>query len=234
MRGPFYLAAFGSLVLASVLAVAAAGFATAHELPSPNDLRIGLWLHDAAGWTVGAALFLLAATRLARRPVDAWVAAFAAAVVVTGASFNPLSVPRTLALAATIAGALAPWPALAFPPSRRGLAFVVLNLAFVVAAPWIAQIVPFPWWLRGFAPIDPLTIPSWLSARPLQWPWIVVAAPVVFGAPAGCCAALPASSPVWITAPAALLGFVIWYGGRGRPRVPVGRRGPAGSAMRRG
>jgi len=233
VRGPFYLAAFGSLVLASVLAVAAAGFATAHELPSPNDLRIGLWLHDAAGWTVGAALFLLAAARLARRPVDAWVAAFAAAVVVTGASFNPLSVPRTLALAATIAGALAPWPALAFP-SRRGLAFVVLNLAFVVAAPWIAQIVPFPWWLRGFAPIDPLTIPSWLSARPLQWPWIVVAAPVVFGAPAGCCAALPASSPVWITAPAALLGFVIWYGGRGRPRVPVGRRGPAGSAMRRG
>jgi len=218
VRGPFYLAAFGSLVLASVLAVAAAGFATAHELPSPNDLRIGLWLHDAAGWTVGAALFLLAAARLARRPVDAWVAAFAAAVVVTGASFNPLSVPRTLALAATIAGALAPWPA----------------LAFVVAAPWIAQIVPFPWWLRGFAPIDPLTIPSWLSARPLQWPWIVVAAPVVFGAPAGCCAALPASSPVWITAPAALLGFVIWYGGRGRPRVPVGRRGPAGSAMRRG
>ena len=213
MRGPFYLAAFGSLVLASVLAVAAAGFAAAHELPRPNDLRIGLWLHDAA---------------------DAWVAAFAAAVVVTGASFNPLSVPRTLALAATIAGALAPWPALAFPPSRRGLAFVVLNLAFVVAAPWIAQIVPFPWWLRGFAPIDPLTIPSWLSARPLQWPWIVVAAPVVFGAPAGCCAALPASSPVWITAPAALLGFVIWYGGRGRPRVPVGRRGPAGSAMRRG
>ena len=234
MRGPFYLAAFGSLVLASVLAVAAAGFATAHELPSPNDLRIGLWLHDAAGWTVGAALFLLAATRLARRPVDAWVAAFAAAVVVTGASFDPLSVPRTLALAATIAGALAPWPTLAFPPSRRGLVFVVLNLAFVVAAPWIAQIVPLPWWLRGFAPIDPLTIPSWLSARPLQWPWIVVAAPVVFGAPAGCCAALPASSPVWITAPAALLGFVIWYGGRGRPRVPVGRRGPAGSAMRRG
>ena len=234
MRGPFYLTAVGSLVLASVLALAAAGFATAHVLLIPDDLRIGLWLHDAAGWTVGAALFFLAAARLAHRPVDAWIAAIAAAVVVTVASFNPLSVPRTLALAATIAGALAPWPALAVPPSRRGLVFVGLNLAFVVAAPSIAEIVPLPWWLRGFAPIDPLTIPSWLSTRPLQWPWILVAAPVAFGAPAGCCAALPASSPLWITAPAALLGFVIWYGGRGRPRVPVGRRGPAGSAMRRG
>ena len=233
MRGLFYLAAVGSLVLASALALAAAAFATSQILLIAADVRVGVWFHDAAGWTVGAALFLLAALRLRRRPVDTWPAAIAAALVVTVASFNPRVAP-TLALAATTAGALAPWPALAFPPSRRSLAFVVLNLAFIAAAPTIGALVPLPWWLRGFAPIDPLTIPSWLATRPLQWPWIVAAAPVVFGAPHDCCTGLPVGSPLWITVPAAIFGVVIWYGGRRRPEVPIARRGPAGSAMRRG
>ncbi len=201
------------------------------------DLRLAVFLSETASWFVAAALFFLAAARLRGRPLDAWIAAVLAAVLIAIASVNP-SVPGPLALATTIAGALAPWFAILFPPSRRRLVFVCLNLALIVAAPAIAGVVELPHWLRTFAPIDPLTIPSWLHALPLQWPWIVLAAPFAYGflmnIPTECCVSGPFIAPIFAYLPAALIGLAVWYGGRHRSEEPYGWHGPAGRATRRG
>lgn len=77
------------------------------------DLRLAVFLSETASWFVAAALFFLAAARLRGRPLDAWIAAVLAAVLIAIASVNP-SVPGPLALATTIAGALAPWFAILF------------------------------------------------------------------------------------------------------------------------
>ena len=231
------MAGVAALSVAGTLALGSAMFATSHALDPvfSADLRLSLWLHDSAGWAVGGGLFFLAAARLGGRPLDAWVAAIFAAVVITVASFNPHSVPGRLALAATIAGALAPWFAIAFPPSPARALFVVANLALIVAGPTIAVATALPWWLRTFAPIDPLTIPAWLNTRPVQWPWILLAAPVLFDvAPHDCCVGIPVFSPLLVVVPAAIGGFVIWYRGRRRPDAQVALHGPAGRATRRG
>jgi len=237
VRRASYLAGVAALLVAGALALGSATFATSHALDPvfAAALRLSLWLHDAAGWTVGAALFVLAAARLGGRPMDAWVAAILAAVVITVASFNPHSVPRGLALAATITGALAPWFAISFPPAIARLLFAAANLALIVAAPVIAAAAELPWWLRSFAPIDPLTIPAWLASRPLQWPWILIAAPVLFDVtPHDCCVVIPANTPLLVVVPAAIVGFVIWFRGRRRPDSPIAWHGPAGRTTRRG
>jgi hypothetical protein len=224
-------------LVAGLLALAAGVFATLSTGPLPADLRIAELLSEAASWYVGAALFFLAAARLGGRPLDAWIVAALAAVLIAIASVNP-SVPGPLALAATIAGALAPWLAVLFPPSWRRLFFVSLNLAFILAASAIGGVIELPFWLRTFAPIDPLTIPSWLKALPLQWPWIVVAAPIVYGFlinnSTECCVAGPFIPPIVAYLPAAIIGVIIWYGGRRRSEKPYGWHGPAGRATRRG
>ena len=237
MRRPLYLAAIAALLVAGSLSFASAVFASLHALDPvfPAELRLPLWINDATGWTVGAVLFFLAGARLGGRPMDARVAAVLAAVVITVASFNPQSVPRGLALAATIAGPLAPWFAIAFPPSPARVLLVAANLALIVTAPVIAAATALPWWLRTFAPIDPLTIPAWLSTRPLQWPWIVAAAPVLFDVtPHDCCVGIPVNTPLLVVVPAAIVGIVIWYRGRRKPEAPSGWHGPAGRATRRG
>ena len=204
---------------------------------SPGD-RAALWLRYGAHWVVGAVLFLLAAARVRGRPGDARVAATLAGIVVALASFDAQGIPFGLALAATLAGALAPWSAFLAAPSASRTFFVVANLAVIAAAPAIAALIALPWWLRRFAPIDPLTIPEWLASRPLQWPWIVGAAPVAFGflvnEPKECCVGIPVNSPLLLVVPAAIVGFAVWQSGRRRPAVPIVRHGPAGSATRRG
>jgi hypothetical protein len=237
VRRTLLIAAAGAQLVAGLLALAAGVFATQLTAPLHTDLRIAVFLSETATWYVGAALFFLATARLRGRPLDAWIAAVLAAVLIAIASVNP-SVPGSVALAATIAGALAPWLAILFPPSRRRLVFVSLNLALIVAAPAIAGVVELPHWLRTFAPIDPLTIPSWLHALPLQWPWIVLAAPIVYGfllnTPTACCVAGPFIAPIFAYLPAAVIGVLIWYGGRRRSEKPYGWHGPAGRATRRG
>lgn len=229
-----------ALALTFALAFAAAAFATvpALDLRMPAEIRLGLWVRDAAHWTVAAGLFLLAAVRLRDRPGDAWLAAVLGAIVITVASVNAHAVPRGLLLAATIAGALAPWLSLAYPPSRGGFAVVGANLAVIAALPLLATLVDLPFWLKTFVTIDPLTIPAWLAALPLQWPWIVVAAPVTFDAfglgPEGCCRLAPSYPALFLYGPAALIGLVIWVGGRGRTETEPGLHGRAGSALRRG
>jgi hypothetical protein len=237
VRRAIYLAGVAALLVAGTLALSSALFATSHALDPvfSAELRLSLWLHDAGSWTVGAVLFVLAAARLGGRPMDAWVAAILAAVVITVASFNANTVPASLRLAATIACALAPWIAIAFPPSSARALLAAANLTLIVAAPLIAAATVLPWWLRSLAPIDPLTIPAWLASRPLQWPWIVVAAPVLFDVtPHDCCVAIPAHTPLLVVLPAAIAGFVIWYRGRRRPEAPPAWHGPAGVATRRG
>lgn len=237
MRRILLIAAVGAQLVAGLLALAAGVFATQLTAPLPVDLRLAVFLSETACWYVGAALFFLAAARLPGRPLDAWIAAVLAAVLIAVASVNP-SVPGPLALAATIAGALAPWFAILFPPSRRRLVFVSLNLALIVAVPAIVGVVELPFWLRTFAPIDPLTIPAWLQALPLQWPWIVLAAPIVYGflldIPTECCVVGPFIPPIVAYLPAAVIGAIIWYGGRRRADEPYGWHGPAGRATRRG
>jgi hypothetical protein len=237
VRRTLLVAAVGAQLVAGLLALAAGVFATQSTDGLPADLRLADFLSETASWYVGAALFFLAAGRLRGRPLDAWIATVLAAVLIAIASVNP-SVPGRLALAATIAGALAPWLAILFPPSRRRAIFVSLNLALIVAAPAISGVIELPHWLRTFAPIDPLTIPSWLRALPLQWPWIVVAAPIAYGflikTSTECCVAGPFIPPIVAYLPAALIGLLIWYGGRRRSETAYGWHGPAGRATRRG
>jgi hypothetical protein len=231
------IAALAAQLVAGLLALASGVFATVSTDRLPADLRLAIFLSETACWYVGAALFFLAAARLRWRPPDAWAAAVLAAIVIAVASVNP-AVPGPLALAATIAGALAPWLAILFPPSRRRLIFVSLNLALIVAAPAIAGVLQLPHWLRTFAPIDPLTIPSWLRALPLQWPWIVPAAPIAYGFlinnSTECCVSGPFLPPIVAYLPAAVIGAIIWFEGRRRSEKPYGWHGPAGRATRRG
>ena len=240
MHRTVYLIAVVTLVIAGSLAFASASFATLHALDprGPAELRLFSWLADAAPWTVGALLFWLAATRLRARPVDAWVAASIAAIVITIASINGHSVPDSLLVAAAIVCALAPWFAIVSPPSAARLLLVVTNLVFIVAAPAIAGAIALPFWLRTFQPIDPLRLPEWLSSRPLEWPWILPVAPVAFGflidEPTECCVAAPAHSSLFVVVPAVLFGVVIWYRGRRRLEQPYAWHGPAGRATRRG
>ncbi|HEV8535104.1 MAG TPA: hypothetical protein VGR87_05205 [Candidatus Limnocylindria bacterium] len=240
MRRASYLSAVAALALAGVLALAAAAFASAHALDPvlPVDVRVLLVVHEAAHWAVGGALFVLAAARLGRRPADAWIASALGAVVITVASFNAQSVPPPLLLAAAIAGAAAPWPAILLPPALARSLLVIANLALIGMAPVLAGPLALPFWLRTFAPIDPLTIPTWLANLPLQWPWIVAGAPVLFGVldsgPAGCCAVVPVHSHLLVTVPAAVVGSFVWYGGRRRHEAPYAWHGPAGKATRRG
>jgi len=237
VRRALLVAAVAAQLVAGLLALAAGVVATQATSGLPADLRLADFLSETASWYVGAALFLLAAARLRARPLDAWVAAMLAAVMIAIASVNP-SVPGPLALAATIAGALAPWLAIVFPLSLRRLVFVALNLGFIVAMPAIANVVELPHWLRTFAPIDPLTIPSWLRALPLQWPWIVLAAPITYGflinTSTECCVSGPFIPPIVAYLPAAVIGAIIWYEGRRRSEKPYGWHGPAGRATRRG
>jgi hypothetical protein len=78
-----YLGPVALLVIAGVLAFASASFATLRLLDSrlPAELRLSTWLMDAAGWTVGALLFGLAAARLRGRPMDARIAPSVPAIV---------------------------------------------------------------------------------------------------------------------------------------------------------
>jgi len=236
MRRPLLITGVAAQLLAGLLTLTSGAFATQVTDPLPADLRIAVFLSETASWFVGAALFFLAAARLRGRPLDAWIAAVLAAVLIAMASVNP-SVPGPLAVAATIAGALAPWFAILFPPSRRRLVFVSLNPALIVAAPAIAGVIELPHWLRRFAPIDPLTIPPWLRALPLQWPWIVLAAPISYGflinKSTECCVSGPFLPPIVAYLPAALIGVLMWYGGRRRAEEPYGWHGPAGRATRR-
>jgi len=237
MRRPLLIAGVAAQLLAGLLALTSGVLATQVTDPLPADLRIAMFLSETASWFVGAALFFLAAARLRGRPLDAWITAVLAAVLIAIASVNP-SVPGPVALAATITGALAPWFAILFPPSRRRLVFVSLNLALIVAAPAIAGVIELPHWLRTFAPIDPLKIPPWLRALPLQWPWIVLGAPISYGflinKSTECCVSGPFLPPIVAYVPAALIGVFIWYGGRRRAEEPYGWHGPAGRATRRG
>ena len=63
MRRAVHRAAIAALLVAGGLAFGSAVFATFHALDPvfSAELRFSLWLSDAPGWTVGAALFLVAA-----------------------------------------------------------------------------------------------------------------------------------------------------------------------------
>jgi hypothetical protein len=233
------LGAVSVLVIAGGVAFAAASFVTLHVLgsPFPLDLRLSIWITEGVGWTVGALLFWLAAARLGGRPMDAWAAAILAAIVISITSINAHSVPEALLVAAAIVCALAPWFAIALPPSPGRLLFVIANLALILAAPAIARVIELPFWLRTFQPIDPLRLPDWLSSRPLEWPWIVAVAPFAYGflvgAPTECCVSAPLHSSLFVVMPAALIGLVIWFYGRRQHEKPYGWQGPAGRATRR-
>ena len=146
------------------------------------------------------------------RPADAWIASSLGAIVIAITSINANQVPDGVRVAVAIAGALAPWPAIAYPPSLARSAFVAANLAFIAIAPLVAAAIELPFWLRTFQPIDPLRLPEWLANRPLEWPWLLVVAPVAFGAfqpPQECCTAAPLYTPLLIVVPAAIIGMVI-------------------------
>jgi hypothetical protein len=239
VRRVLYVLAIAGLAVAGVLAFVSAGFVAVQLLDPryPSDARIPSWINEGLGWVVGALLFVLAALRLRTRPADAWVAASLGAIVIAIASINANLVPDGVRVAVAIAGALAPWPAIVYPPSITRTAFVAANLAFVVVAPVVVAAIELPFWLRTFQPIDPLRLPEWLANRPIEWPWVLVVAPVAFGAlepPRGCCVGAPLHSSLLIVVPAALIGLVIWYYGRHRPQSQYAWHGPAGRATRRG
>lgn len=239
MRRALYFVAIAALAVAGVLSFVSAGFVTIQLLDPiyPSDVRVSSWLYEGLGWVEAALLFGLAAARLRARPADAWIAASLGAIVIAITSINANHVPDGVRVAVAIAGALAPWPAIVYPPSIARTAFVAANLAFVAVVPVVAGATELPFWLRTFQPIDPLRLPEWLVNRPLEWPWILAVAPVAFGAlepPRECCTVAPLYTPLLIIVPAALIGLAVWYGGRRRSEKPYGWHGPAGRATRRG
>jgi hypothetical protein len=193
------------------------------------DLPLVAWLTRPAGWSVAGFLLILAGFRLRDRPMDAWIVAPLAAILITIVSFFEVTLPPALLLSATVAGVLAPWFAVAFPLSVwRGL-FVGANLAVIVAADRLVTVFGLPHWLTTFVPIDPEAVPSWLLTLPLDWPWKVAAAPILFGSlegPVECCG--PVNSPLYAVVPAALAGLVIWYRGRRRPESRTDGTDPPG------
>ena len=238
MRRAVSLVAIAALAIAGALALVSASFVTIHLLDPryPSDARISSWVYEGLGWVEAAVLFGLAAIRVRTRPADAWIASSLGAIVIAITSINANQVPDGVRVAVAMAGALAPWPAIAYPPSIARSAFVAANLAFIAVAPVIAAAVELPFWLRTFDPIDPLRLPEWLANRPLEWPWVLAVAPVAFGTlqpPQECCTGAPLYTPLLIVVPAAIIGMVIWSRGR-RPEQTYGWRGPAGSATRRG
>jgi len=239
VRRALYLVAIAALAVAGVLAFAAAGFVTVQLLDPryPSDARVSSWLYEGLGWVEAALLFGLAALRLRMRPADAWIAASLGAIVIAITSINANQVPDGVRVAVAVAGALAPWPAIVYPPSIARTAFAAANLAFVAVAPLVSGAIELPFWLRTFQPIDPLRLPDWLANRPIEWPWVLAVAPVAFGAlepPRECCTVAPLYSPLFIVVPAALIGFAVWYSGRRGPVREYGWHGPAGRATRRG
>jgi len=239
VRRTLYLVAIAALAIAGTLAFVSASFVTIHLLDPryPTDARISSWVYEGLGWVEAALLFGLAAVRLRTRPADAWTTAALAAIVIAITSINANQVPDGVRVAVAIAGALAPWPAIAYPPSIARSAFVSTNLTFIAVAPVVAAAIELPFWLRTFQPIDPLQLPEWLANRPLEWPWVLAVAPIAFGAfqPAQeCCSVAPLYTPLLIFVPAAIIGIVVWYRGLRRPERTYGWHGPAGSATRRG
>ena len=214
MRRAVSLVAIAALAIAGALAFVSAGFVTIHLLDPryPSDARISSWVYEGLGWVEAAVLFGLAAIRVRTRPADAWIASSLGAIVIAITSINANQVPDGVRVAVAIAGALAPWPAIAYPPSLARSAFVAANLAFIAIAPLVAAAIELPFWLRTFQPIDPLRLPEWLANRPLEWPWLLVVAPVAFGAfqpPQECCTAAPLYTPLLIVVSAAIIGMVI-------------------------
>jgi hypothetical protein len=233
------LVAIAALATAGALALVSAGFVTSQLLDPryPSGARISSWVYEELGWVEAALLFGLASVRLRTRSADARIAASLGAIVIAITSINANQVPDSVRVAVAIAGALAPWPAIAYPPSIARSAFVAANLAFVAVAPLVAAKIELPFWLRAFEPIDPLRLPEWLADRPLEWPWVLAVAPVAFGAfqpPEECCIAAPLYTPLVVVVPAAMIGMVIWYRGRRRAEQTYGWHGPAGIATRRG
>jgi hypothetical protein len=200
------------------------------------DLPVASWIVRPLGWTIAGLLFALAAVRLGGRPVDAWIAAPLGAIIVSIVSFSAPDIPPAILLPASVASALAPWLAIAFPPSPWRALLVGCNLALIVAADFLVSALGLPTWLARFVPIDPEALPPWLLTLPLDWPWKVLAAPILFGSFAGppleCCG--PVNSPLYVIVPATVIGLVIWYRGRRRLEAPHGWHGPAGRATRRG
>ena len=239
MRRALYLVAIASLAVTAVLALVSAGFVTAQLLDPryPSDARVSSWVDEGLGWVEAGLLFALAALRLRARPGDAWIAASLGAIVIAITSINANHVPDGVRVAVAIAGALAPWPAIMYPPSVARTALVAANLAFIAVAPLIARVIELPFWLRTFQPIDPLQLPEWLANRPLEWPWVLAVAPVAFGAlepPRECCTAAPLYTPLFVIVPAALVGLAVWYTGRRGLMREYEWHGPAGRATRRG
>lgn len=239
MHRALYLVAMVALALAAVLTLVSAGFVTVQLFDPryPGDVRISSWIYEGLGWVEAALLFGLAAVRLRVRPADAWIVACLGAIVIAITSINANHVPDGVRVAVAVAGALAPWPAIIYPPSIARTAFVAVNLAFVAVAPLVSMASELPFWLRTFQPIDPLRLPEWLANRPLEWPWILAVAPVAFGAlepPRECCTVAPLHNPLLIIVPSALIGAAVWYSGRRKPAREYEWHGPAGRATRRG
>ena len=239
MRRAVSIVAIAALAIAGTLALVSAGFVTIHLLDPryPSDARISSWVYEGLGWVEAALLFGLAAVRLRTRPADAWIASSLGAIVIAIMSINANQIPDSVRVAVGIAGTLAPWPVIAYPPSIARSAFVAANLAFIAVAPLVAAAIELPFWLRTFEPIAPSQLPEWLANRPLEWPWVLAVAPVAFGAfqpPPECCTVAPLYTPLLILVPAAIIGIVVWYRGRHRLEQAYAWHGPAGNATRRG